>query len=125
MKQGKTLSLELLHGDAARVAEMVKPGSIHLIASDLPYGVQHAPKENGGISSLGRLIQRVAPGCVKALKPGGALAFSFNLNTLPRKEVVQALEQAGLHVLNEGPYADFSHWVEQAVERDIVVARKE
>ena len=125
MKQGKTLSLELLHGDAARVAEMVKPGSIHLIASDLPYGVQHAPKENGGMSSLGRLIQRVAPGCVKALKPGGALAFSFNLNTLPRKEVVQALEQAGLHVLNEGPYADFSHWVEQAVERDIVVARKE
>ena len=23
------------------------------------------------------------------------------------------------------PYADFSHWVEQAVERDVVVARKE
>jgi len=125
MKQGNTLSLELIHGDAARVAEMVKPGSVHLIASDLPYGVQHAPRENGGMSSLGRLIQRVAPGCVKALKSGGALAFSFNLNTLPRKEVVRALEEAGLHVLQQPPYADFSHWVEQAVERDIVVARKE
>lgn len=125
MKDGQTLQLELIHGDASRVAEMVKPGSVHLIASDLPYGVQHAPKENGGMSSLARLIQRVAPGCVKALKPGGALAFSFNLNTLRRKEVVRVLTEAGLHVLEDAPYADFSHWVEQAVERDIVIARKE
>lgn len=125
MKDGQTLQLELINGDAVRTAEMVKPGSVHLIASDLPYGVQHAPKENGGLSSLGRLIQRVAPGCVRALKPGGALAFSFNINTLRRKEVVRVLTEAGLHVLEEEPYADFSHWVEQAVERDIVIARKE
>ena len=124
MKDGQTLQLELIHADAARLAEVVKPGSVHLIASDLPYGVQHAPKENGGMSSLGRLIQRVAPGCVKALKPGGALAFSFNLNTLRRKEVVRVLTEAGLHVLEDEPYADFSHWVEQAVDRDVVIARK-
>ena len=55
----------------------------------------------------------------------GALAFSFNIYTLRRKEVEQLLTEAGLHVLSEGPYADFSHWVEQAVERDVVVARKE
>ena len=60
----------------------------------------------------------------QALKPGGALAFSFNLNTLRRKDVEQALAEAGLEVLTEGPYADFSHWVEQAVDRDVVVARK-
>ena len=125
MKGGEILSLELIHGDAARVAEMVKPGSVHLIASDLPYGVQHAPKENGGMSSLARLMQRVVPGCVRVLKPGGALAFSFNLNTLRRKEVVRVLTEAGLRVLEDEPYADFSHWVEQAVERDIVIARKE
>ena len=125
MKDGSALKLELIGGDAARLGELVKPGSVHLIASDLPYGVQHAPKEKGGLSSLGRLVQRVAPGCARALKPGGALAFSFNIFTLRRKEVEQVLTEAGLHVLSEGPYADFSHWVEQAVERDVVVARKE
>ncbi len=125
MKDGKVIRCDLMGGDAARFGEMVKPSSVHLIASDLPYGVQHAPKEKGGLSTLGRLVARVAPGCLKALKPGGALAFSFNLNTLRRKEVEQVLANAGLHVLSEGPYADFSHWVEQAVERDIVIARKE
>lgn len=123
-KDGKRIPLELLNGDAARAGEMVKPGSVHLIVSDLPYGVQHAPKENGGMSSLARLLKRVAPGCVRALKKGGAVAFSFNLNTLRRKEVEQVLTEAGLEVLTEAPYADFSHWVEQAVDRDVVVARK-
>lgn len=124
MKQGQTITLEMLNGDAARAAEMIKPGSCHLIVSDLPYGVQHAPKETGGMSALSRLLKRVAPGCVKTLKPGGAAAFSFNLNTLRRREAEQALAEAGLEVLTEGPYADFSHWVEQAVDRDVVVARK-
>jgi len=124
MKNGSVITLEMINGDAARAAEMVKSGSVHLIVSDLPYGVQHAPKENGGMSALTKLLKRVAPGCVKALKPGGAMAFSFNLNTLRRREVEQALAEAGMEVLTEGPYADFSHWVEQAVDRDVVIARK-
>ena len=123
MKQGG-IQLELFNGDAARMSEMLKAGSCHLIVSDLPYGVQHAPKENGGMSALGRLVARVAPGCVKALKKGGALAFSFNLNTLRRKEVEKILSEAGLEVLAQPPYDDFSHWVEQAVDRDVVIARK-
>lgn len=124
MKQGHAIQLEMFNGDAARVAEMVKPGSCHLIVSDLPYGVQHAPKENGGMSALGRLVARAAPGCAKALQKGGALAFSFNLNTLRRKEVERILTDAGLEVLSQPPYNDFSHWVEQAVDRDVVIARK-
>ena len=124
MKEGRSIHLDLFNGDAARLSEMVKPGSCHLIVSDLPYGVQHAPRENGGMSALGRLVARVAPGCVKALKKGGALAFSFNLNTLRRKEVEKILSDAGLEVLAQPPYDDFSHWVEQAVDRDVVIARK-
>lgn len=124
MKQGAVISLEMINGDAARAAEMVKPNSCHLVVSDLPYGVQHAPKENGEIPALARLLRRVAPGCASVLKPGGAMAFSFNLNTLRRREVEQALAEAGMEVLAQGPYADFSHWVEQAVDRDVVIARK-
>ncbi len=123
-KAGDRLRMEALYGDAARTPEMVKAGGFHLVVSDLPYGVQHAPRENGGMSSLARLVERVAPGCERALKPGGALAFSFNQNTLRRSDVARALTGAGLDVLAQPPFDDFSHWVEQAVERDVVIARK-
>lgn len=123
-KAGQRLRMEVLCGDAIRSPEMVKAGGFHLIVSDLPYGVQHAPRENGAVSSLRRLAEQVSPACERALKPGGALAFSFNQNTLRRSDVACALAGAGLEVLREPPFDDFSHWVEQAVERDVVVARK-
>lgn len=123
-KEGRRLRLEMLNGDAARASEMVKADSFHLIVSDLPYGVQHAPREGGGMSSLIRLLERTAPDCARVLKPGGAIALSFNQNTLRRADVARILTSAGLEVLGEPPYDDFSHWVEQAVERDVVIARK-
>lgn len=91
----KPLKLELMQCDASRLSELVKPNSFHLVVSDLPYGVQHAPKEKDGLSTLARLLKRSAAGCLHALKPGGAAAFSFNLNTLPRKEAAYVLAQAG------------------------------
>lgn len=121
-KEGMGLSLTLINGDATRTAEMLRAESCHLVVCDLPYGVQHAPKESGGLSTLGRLLRRTAVGCAHALKKGGAAAFAFNLNTLRRKEAEQALEEAGLTVLRDPPYHDFSHWVEQAVDRDVVIA---
>ena len=33
-------------------------------------------------------------------------------------------ENAGFIVLSEAPYHDFEHWVEQAVNRDVILARK-
>lgn len=123
MRDGNVQRLRLLNGDAARLSEMLRPESCHLIVSDLPYGVQHAPREGEEMSSLTRLLARVLPGCVRVLKRGGAVAFAFNRNTLSRRSVVRAMTEAGLEVL-EAPYDDFSHWVEQAVERDVVVARK-
>ena len=55
---------------------------------------------------------------------GGAAAFAFNLNTLRRSQVVQHMQEAGLEVVSRPPYNDFSHWVEQAVDRDVVIGRK-
>ena len=118
------LSVRMIHGDAGGLDALIRPQSCHLAVCDLPYGVQHAPRENGAMSSLARLVERVLPGCVRALKPGGAVAFAFNLNTLRRAEVATHMESAGLEVMSQPPYDDFSHWVEQAVERDVVIARK-
>lgn len=121
-KQGDQRTLRLINGDAAHLASFVKEGSCHLVVADLPYGVQHAPKAGGGMSTLEGLTLTVARGCARALKKGGALAFSFNAYTLRRERVIHALESAGLHPLTQAPYDGFSHWVEQAVERDAVIA---
>ena len=118
------LTLRMIHGDAGRLEALVRPESCHLAVCDLPYGVQHAPREGGAVSSLPRLMERVLPGCVRALKRGGAAAFAFNLNTLRRSQVVQHMQEAGLEVVSRPPYNDFSHWVEQAVDRDVVIGRK-
>ncbi|HET7721675.1 MAG TPA: hypothetical protein VFK43_17020 [Acidimicrobiales bacterium] len=55
---------------------------------------------------------------------GGALAASWNTKVLPRTELVATLEAAGLVVLTGETYESFAHRVDQAVDRDVVVARR-
>lgn len=116
--------LRLFTGDTRFVDHMVGKESCHVLVGDLPYGVQHAPKEGKGLSSLRALLEGAVLPYQSTLKTGGALALSFNTNTLSRDEVSTALHDAGLHVRTAPPYHDFSHWVEQAVCRDFVIAQK-
>lgn len=123
-KQGDTRTLRLISGDSGQLSRMMKHNSCHLIVGDLPYGVQHAPQEGQGYTSPERLLARIAEGCAQVLKPGGVAAFSFNAYTLTRPKAAAALEAAGLTPLLQPPLDGFAHWVEQAVERDAVLARK-
>ena len=41
-----------------------------------------------------------------------------------REQAAAALAGAGLEVLDDGPYRDFRHRVDQAIVRDVLVARK-
>ena len=50
--------------------------------------------------------------------------MAFNTFTLKRESVCAALQSAGFKSLREPPFDDFSHWVEQAVNRDMVIAVK-
>lgn len=123
-KQGDQRTLRLISGDSGQLGRMMKQNSCHLIVGDLPYGVQHAPQEAHGYSSPEKLLARIAQGCTAVLKKGGVAAFSYNAFTLPRQKAVAALAAAGLEPLDQPPFDGFSHWVEQAVERDAVLARK-
>ena len=68
---------------------------------------------------------RSNPAARRALKPGGAAAISFNTLTLRKDTLLTLLQNAGFTPLTEPPYDDFSHFVEQAVHRDFIVARNE
>lgn len=119
-KAGRLSSLRLANVDAARVREAFGREKFHMVVCDLPYGVQHAPL--GG--SWEKLLQRALVNWREALRRGGTVALSFNEHTLKRRKVLELMQEAGLEVKCAGAYECFSHWVEQAVTRDIAVGRK-
>lgn len=96
------------------------------------------------------LLRKALPGWVRLLRRGGAVGISWNTHVARRPELVAVLEEAGLEVLGEhtgpealgehlgpealgehadggaaaNPWRGFGHRVDQAIHRDLVVARK-
>lgn len=113
-------ALRLCEMDATRVSEAHARERVDLICADLPYGVQH-----GSAMPLEKLLRASLPGWRRALRAGGAIAVSFNAQTLPAARVRALFAEAGLRVLEGGAYDQLSHWVEQAVTRDVVVGARD
>jgi hypothetical protein len=72
----------------------------------------------------GALLADALPGWVKLLRPGGALGISWNTYVAGRDELAVILGSAGLTVFDKDPYTGFEHRVDQAIVRDLIVARK-
>lgn len=123
-KQGDKRTLRMLHGDMDLLQKALPKEKCHIAVADMPYGVQHAPSEGSQMVTLSKLIDKTAKICYEMLFKGGAAALSFNTFTLQRQQVVDALLKAGLTPLTQPPYDGFEHWVEQAVNRDAVIAVK-
>ncbi len=119
-RAGDTRSLRFVNADAAWARELFGKEKFHMIVCDLPYGVQHASV--GGRPE--ELLRCALPAWHEALKRGGTVALSFNAQTLRREKVLRLLEDAGFDAIRGGAHEGFSHWVEQAVTRDIAVGRR-
>ena len=121
-------SLSLVCLDAARSAGALGRNAFHVIACDLPYGVRHDAQLGRGPKAKGNwleaLLERALPEWKAALKPGGAMALSFNAQNLKLERLRALMAGAGLEVLSGGPCDGFAHWVEQAITRDIAICRK-
>lgn len=123
-RAGKRVSLSLINLDSTLAEEALPKNSFHLIACDLPYGVAHAAQSvPKGKNWLEQLLVKSLPGWTKLLKPGGTVAVSFNAQTFRRDKLRSLMADAGLESFAGGPYDCFEHWVEQAITRDIVVAK--
>lgn len=115
-------SLRMIFADTRDTAALCARRKAHVLVADLPYGVQHAPYERGQLSSLEALLQQSLPVWKQALLPGCAAAISFNTYTLKRSVLEKLVCGAGFILPESDLYADFSHWVEQAVQRDVLLA---
>ena len=58
----------------------------------------------------------------RVLLPGGVIAISFNILTLPSEDVRGALSDAGFQLPRNEVFSNLSHEVEHAVVRDVVFA---
>ena len=117
-KAGDTRTLRLICGDTREAAALLKPNSVHLMVTDAPYGVQKGTA--GRQDSIGGTIAAL-PGWHSVLKPGGVLAISFNTHVTKRDALIRLMEKAGFEAVQT---ANLEHWVEQAISRDVILARK-
>ena len=118
-KDGDTRTLRLICGDTREAEALLKPNSVHLMVTDAPYGVQKVTA--GRQDSIGGTIAAALPGWFDVLKSGGVLAMSFSTHVTRREGLVRLFEKAGFEIVQT---ANLEHWVEQAISRDVILARK-
>jgi SAM-dependent methyltransferase len=125
-KVGQTQRLDVVCADTTKAPEFFKPGTFDLLVTDAPYGIQHGSRSSA--AGLARrpqeLLAAAAPGWARLLRPGGAVGVAWNTLVAPREEAASILADAGLEPVESGPYQQFRHRVDQAIVRDILVARK-
>ena len=118
-KEGDTRSLRMICGDTREAGALLKGESVHLMVTDVPYGVQKGTA--GKQDSIGGTLAQAMPGWLRALKCGGVLAMSFNTYVTKRADLEQICTATGFEIVDTPP---LEHWVEQAVNRDVILARK-
>lgn len=118
-KDGDTRTLRLICGDTRDAAALLKSESVHLMVTDAPYGVQKGTA--GKQDTIGDTLGAALPGWYDALKRGGVLAISFNTYVTKREQIQTLCEKAGFEIVKT---ANLEHWVEQAIRRDVVLAKK-
>ena len=121
----KTLDFEIISGDSRNASHFYKKNQFNAIIADLPYGVQHgsktAKRSPGFTRNASGLLVEALPGWVKLLKPGGVMVLAWNLFLIPRAKMAEMLMDNGLKVSESISEMDFSHKVDQAIDRDLII----
>jgi SAM-dependent methyltransferase len=115
--------LSVLHGDSTRLTGLIRMPCADVLVADLPYGVAHGSHDESGGRSRRPLdlLERAVPQWSALLRPGGAVGLSWNLKVAGRAAAEDILRANNLQIV---PYTDLAHRVDQAIERDVLVARK-
>lgn len=119
---GGAQTVTVFHADTADARQFLKAGCADVIVADAPYGIAHG-SHTGGARTRGPLdlLRTAVPVWAQLLADGGALGISWNTHVAGREQAAAVLTDNGLRVLD---YPDLSHRVDQAILRDILVARR-
>jgi SAM-dependent methyltransferase len=124
-KAGETSRLTMVNADTRDCLEFFKPATFDVVVTDAPYGVQHGSRSGRALSRTPtELLADVLPVWARLLRPGGAAGIAWNTHLARREELARTLAASGFTVLDAAPYHGFAHRVDQAINRDLIVARK-
>ncbi len=115
-------TVTMFHADTVDARQFLRARCADVIVADAPYGVAHGSHAGGGRSRTPLdLLRAAVPVWVELLANGGALGISWNTHVVSRADAAAVLADNGLSVVE---YPDLSHRVDQAILRDVLVARK-
>jgi len=121
-RAGRVISVTALCADTTRCLDFLPAGGFDVLVTDAPYGVRHGSRRAAGLSRRpADLLADALPVWTRLLRPGGAAGISWNTHVARRADLVALLGANGLEVT---ALPDFAHRVDQAINRDLVVARK-
>jgi Putative RNA methylase family UPF0020 len=121
-KAGDTQEVEVINADTVRAREFFRAASFDVLVADAPYGIQHGSRTAAGlVRSPLDLLAAAAPVWAELLRPGGAVGIAWNTLVATREDAADVLAGAGLEPLQTG---GFRHRVDQAIVRDLIVARR-
>lgn len=125
-RAGDVQRVTVLHADTTQARDLLRAACADVIVADAPYGVAHGSRtrENGLSRRPLDLLAAAAPVWAALLRPGGALGISWNTHVAGREDAAKIFIDAGLVPVDTPTYRGFGHWVDQAITRDILVARK-
>jgi SAM-dependent methyltransferase len=125
-RAGDLLRLTVLNAETSRALEFLRPESFDVAVADLPYGVQHGSRtaERGLSRGPLDLLAAALPTWTRLVRPGGALGLAWNTHVARREQASALLAEHGLLVRDSGGYAALRHRVDQAIVRDVLVARR-
>ncbi len=128
LKNKESKKWELVSGNSMYCDTYFKKNFFDVIVGDLPYGVQHGnvtkEKQSNITRNPDKLIEACAPSWRKVLKKGGVLVLAWNNFVLSREDFTKILKKSGFEVQDDDVYLKFEHRVDQAIRRDIIVAKK-
>ncbi|WP_049565473.1 TRM11 family SAM-dependent methyltransferase [Streptomyces sp. SBT349] len=123
-KRGEAIEVTVINADTAASDAFFGPASFDLIVTDAPYGVQHGATARTEVSrSPMPLLTAALPAWARLLRPGGAIGIAWNTHVARRSELAELLADHGFEVADSEPHHGFRHRVDQAIVRDLVVAR--
>lgn len=122
---GKVQTFQLFNADTRKVNQLIKKKSCDIIICDLPYGVQHGSKSDKDANSSRspfELLKEAIPAWHHVIKTKGSIVLSYNEFTIKYGDVAAVLKENGFKVLDESPFNDYLHRVDQSINRNVIVA---
>lgn len=109
------LKAQIICGDTREADSLLHGEKFHIIASDLPYGIQHTTQD--GKRNPIETLNECAYSWKRCLKPNGHIVLAYNKYIPKREAIIDAFTSVGMtHVAFEAP-----HRMSESIVRDIVI----